>query len=690
MNEVLLLFLKDKLRLMCESENNSITSGTVVDRTGDKFTTRIKVIAFDLQKYNLAEDRRNAEEFWINSRSIVSIGDEIVLLYRKELDKNYIVEYTLTPPTSVKYIKHYVKVEGIDYGYVIQSIGKFSDLCMNFRGLPNSIPYNIQLKMIQLWKKKYILRCLRMYNVSRDCLMTSMMNFSSLIDALRCNPWKILSIPLSKVEEIVTSTGIDFISIKDGRRIRKFLEVLVKNYGVIDRNDDLVPLNLVNKYYEEFDLEVQKDIIYINGKVVPNLNPKIKCKAISSRNVSLKRITEEKEEYSCEKSVIDRILNDLKQKSLNEQQISGVRNALIYRNSILTGGAGVGKTKTVSEIISVMTKLNKKGLLCSFTGKAVARMREMALAVIKGDKIKAEFSTIHKIIISPYENISKFDYVIIDEISMVSEEMLVNLFEKSYIFDSKKIFVGDVNQLEPIEGRNILSFIEKKKINTPITTLNINYRSDKSILAVTDAILMGTKVQFNENVIHKPNISREEVVDLSESYKGDMQIITPFCKEQEVLLKLIKKNKNVDKYGFFFGERLRVCQNLYEEGRFILATGESGIYLGERDGQKPKVAMESGEIHDLYVKSEEKDIFLFDSAEVMTIHKVQGSEFNNIILWNPKSSSFVSKKMMYTALTRARKTIVIAGYMPIFEEDEESYVYDDIDFIDLGDISDLD
>ncbi|EQD27309.1 ATP-dependent RecD/TraA family DNA helicase, partial [mine drainage metagenome] len=119
------------------------------------------------------------------------------------------------------------------------------------------------------------------------------------------------------------------------------------------------------------------------------------------------------------------------------EQTKAIQGAMDHKICIITGGAGVGKTTVISEIVK---NLNIRGLryrLLSFTGKAVSRLKE-----VTGSN---KCSTIHRFL---NKSRAETDVIIIDEASMVTDALMHQLFDTCRI--NRIVLVGDPNQLEPI------------------------------------------------------------------------------------------------------------------------------------------------------------------------------------------------------------------------------------------------
>lgn len=139
---------------------------------------------------------------------------------------------------------------------------------------------------------------------------------------------------------------------------------------------------------------------------------------------------------------------------LNEEQILAVLQAFQSRASVITGGAGVGKTFTVANIVRIAHQRGHSVHLAAPTGKAARRMAEQVAA--QGGSVTA--STIHRLLdYHPVEgwrvnadNPLEVDLLIIDETSMLDAELAHRLADGVCTDRTRVVFVGDPNQLPPV------------------------------------------------------------------------------------------------------------------------------------------------------------------------------------------------------------------------------------------------
>ena len=141
--------------------------------------------------------------------------------------------------------------------------------------------------------------------------------------------------------------------------------------------------------------------------------------------------------------------------SLNEQQGDAALMAMQERISILSGGAGTGKTYTLSTIVQIYEQQGLTVALCAPTGKAARRMEEAT---------GHEAATIHRLLgYNPYlgwefneHNRLPYELVIVDEVSMVDARLAYRLLSAINFQRTTVLMVGDHHQLPPVGPGNLL------------------------------------------------------------------------------------------------------------------------------------------------------------------------------------------------------------------------------------------
>ena len=159
-------------------------------------------------------------------------------------------------------------------------------------------------------------------------------------------------------------------------------------------------------------------------------------------------------------------------KRLTDEQKRAVEMALNNTISIITGAPGTGKSSVIREICHNLELWDRSSCVVSYTGKAVARLKEILL-----DKRP---STMHKMISRGDAGGKdvKFVHLIIDEAGMVYLNILFK-FMQVFDFRYKITFVGDINQLKPIEYGNVFSQLMACEY-VPRTELTVIHRVKRS------------------------------------------------------------------------------------------------------------------------------------------------------------------------------------------------------------------
>ena len=378
---------------------------------------------------------------------------------------------------------------------------------------------------------------------------------------------------------------------------------------------------------------------------------------------------------------------------LAERQKESVFMALQNGMSILTGGPGTGKTQTINTIIQCIKTIKPTAMihLCAPTGKASKRMTELT---------GMEAMTIHRTIgLNSFEDenetkLIEGDFVIIDESSMIDAFVFYKLLEA--IDENVRIlFVGDYEQLPSVgPGLILRDLINSGKI--PTTTLNQIFRQaqESQIVMNSHKIIKGVKTTEEKGLtfdVKKGDFyfvrrsdklhAQQGIIDSVESFINnhgyklqDIQILSPMRKGDLGVWQLnrlmqqkynppsaSKKEMKLDEISLLReGDKVIQTTNNYDLGVF---NGEIGYvqYIG--------LSKEGEQI--VEVKFDDKDI-TYDSLSVeelelsyvMTIHKSQGSEFPIVIMpIHASQDIMLNKNLIYTAWTRAKKTVVCVGTM---------------------------
>lgn len=399
--------------------------------------------------------------------------------------------------------------------------------------------------------------------------------------------------------------------------------------------------------------------------------------------------------FEKEKFIVDQILKISKQKlnskidldnlisltTLDDIQKNAIVSALSNSISIITGGPGTGKTLLIDLIIKNLEKLNIKQIeLLAPTGKAAdqisKRTNKLAKTIhsfLKWNKIEFEVNQ---------KNPSNVEVIIIDEFSMIN----INLFYALLIACPKLkqiIIVGDKDQLPPIGPGFLLNdFILSKKIS--LTVLEKIYRQNEgSLISKNSFLIKNSKLPiFDEKesiLINLNSIDDIEkiVISVFEKYLennkdlNEFQILIPMYNFNTgidninlLIQNYINKNNEVlfisNSKKFYKFDKVIQLENEIDKNVF---NGEIGkiidIRLDEDTNQLSSILIEFSNSKIIeYSQSEfNKNIKL---AYAISIHKFQGSEcLETLLIFSSEHQSMFSKKIFYTAYTRARKKVIL-------------------------------
>ena len=410
---------------------------------------------------------------------------------------------------------------------------------------------------------------------------------------------------------------------------------------------------------------------------------------------------------------IEKKLEELEKNSemkLSKKQEEAVKEINENNVLIITGGPGTGKTTIIKAIIDMYESIGKKVVLAAPTGRAAKKMTEAT---------KKEASTLHRLLgigklddegiygkNNTYEGMPiDGDIVVVDELSMV-DIFLMNYLLKSVFRGTKLILVGDVDQLPSVGPGNVLKdLIESETIKT--VKLDKIFRQ----AAKSKIILNAHRVNKGEAFLSKDDIENEtnqdffyishksqeeilkEVISLctgrlekfgNYDFFKNIQILTPTKKG---ILGTKELNKELQRYlnpnlynipekangGAIFrkGDRIMQIKNNYDitwEKENNLGKKEygNGVFNGEI-GTIIKVD-EKEKIIEIRFDDEKEAIYEFTELDqiehsyVITIHKSQGSEFDVVILVIPPTSpKLLTRNLLYTGITRAKKMLIVIG-----------------------------
>lgn len=381
---------------------------------------------------------------------------------------------------------------------------------------------------------------------------------------------------------------------------------------------------------------------------------------------------------------------------LQRQAIAtAAKNGLV----VLTGGPGTGKTTTVRGIIRVFEALGLSVQLAAPTGRAAKRLSELC---------GMEAKTIHRLLEAGYgangrlvfarseTNPLDCDAVILDEVSMV-DIVLMQALLRALPFGARLILVGDADQLPPVGPGNFLRDIVGSGC-VPVTRLTEIFRQAQQSDIVMNAhainegrMPVASKRDGDFFIIRKsdPAEVMQTVVDLCRERlpkfygfdSSQIQVLSPVKRQGAGTVPLNRmlqealnppsREKPEKRFGdtvFRKGDRVMQIRNNYDIVWEKMESGEPGLGMFNGD---------VGEIIEIYPPQETLLIRFddkvatytyemlgeLDLAYAVTVHKSQGSEFDAVVvaLSSGISRRMLTRNILYTSITRAKKLLVLVG-----------------------------
>ncbi|MGL5590510.1 MAG: SF1B family DNA helicase RecD2 [Metamycoplasmataceae bacterium] len=370
---------------------------------------------------------------------------------------------------------------------------------------------------------------------------------------------------------------------------------------------------------------------------------------------------------------IDSIDNEGIDKIQNEALVYALNNPI----TIISGYPGTGKTTLVDKFVKCLAKSEAKSFsLLAPTGKAAyqiflktgytARTIHSFLGMKKGSnyfRINAE-------------NPSYVKTLIVDEFSMINIDLFYSLLI-GCPFLERIILIGDKNQLPSIGAGYLLNdFIASKQFKTFL--LEKIYRQEYGSEIINVALsINNNKMPFFNNqecifIEESEKVAKNRIIEKIDFYMkndvnlNDYQILVPMYSGEcgiDKLNILIQEKYSKEKESieiknniFYIGDKVIQIENDNDANVF---NGEIGFICEFNSKKEVTIEFEDGKIIKYNQTNFIKNIKL---AYAISIHKFQGSEAKNIILVMYYSHfALLSKKLLYTAITRASENLILFG-----------------------------
>jgi exodeoxyribonuclease V alpha subunit len=368
---------------------------------------------------------------------------------------------------------------------------------------------------------------------------------------------------------------------------------------------------------------------------------------------------------------------------LAPSQAEAVRTALVSRLMVVTGGPGTGKTTIVRAILAAVERAGGQVVLAAPTGRAARRMQEST---------GHEASTLHRLLeAEPGHGFRRDadrpldgDLFVVDEASMVDTELMAALVE-ALPDHAALLMVGDIDQLPSVGPGRVLGDLIDSGLVTVVRLVEIFRQAAESrIVANAHRIVSGQMPEtsrgdalgdFYAIRAAGPDEMRAKLKQLLADRipaafhldpVEDVQVLVPTNRGAVGTIELnrfLQSLLNPDPVGvvirgeqrFAVGDRIMQIENDYERE---VSNGDVGRVVAV----DPARNILQAAFDDRLLTYEGLELEALTPAYAVTVHKAQGSEYPAVIvLLSREHGRMLRRDLLYTAVTRARRLVVLLG-----------------------------
>ena len=448
-------------------------------------------------------------------------------------------------------------------------------------------------------------------------------------------------------------------------------EVIVKAFGTIALDQRIVIEDLNNETDEFRD---NYKAVYLAKFHVSETRAANQMKTLINASKSIRKIDSDRAAEWVQRQLSI---------TLAKKQVEAIKGAIEHKVIVITGGPGTGKTTIINAVLKVFSKLKVKIMLAAPTGRAANRMNEATGYEAKTIHRMLEYSIQKGGFQKNEEKPIDCDLLIVDEASMIDTILMHHLL-KAIPPGATFILVGDVNQLPSVGAGTVLKDIIGSGA-VPVMELNEIFRQAKESMIIVNAH------KINNGLI--PSLK-------TSGPKDDFYFIEQ--EDPEEVLKIIlelTKDRIPRRFGFDSVDDIQVLtpmhkgtvgtENLNRELQKTLNPAREGVVRGNRNfrvndkvmqtknnydkdvfnGDIGRITRIDAENHEVTISFDGQDISydFTDLDEIVlayaiSVHKSQGSEYPAVIIpIHTQHYILLQRNLIYTAVTRGRKLVVIVG-----------------------------
>ncbi|GII51937.1 ATP-dependent RecD-like DNA helicase [Planotetraspora thailandica] len=371
---------------------------------------------------------------------------------------------------------------------------------------------------------------------------------------------------------------------------------------------------------------------------------------------------------------------------LAPEQAQAVRLALTEKVAVLTGGPGCGKSFTVRSIVTLARAKRAKVILAAPTGRAAKRLSELT---------GHEATTVHRLLqLRPggdatfdRDNPLDADLVVVDEASML-DLLLANKLAKAVAPGAHLLFVGDVDQLPSVGAGEVLRdllaapqiprvrltqiFRQAQESGVVVNAHRVNTGQSPLVRDFPDFFLFPCEEPEEIAALTVDVVARRIPAKFGLNPRRDVQVLAPMHRGpagagalnialQEALTPS-REGMPERRYGgrvFRVGDKVTQLRNNYDKGAAGVFNGTVGVVTG-MSSEDSKLTVLTDEDESVDYSFDELDELAH--AYAVSIHRSQGSEYPAVVI--PLATSawmMLQRNLLYTAITRAKKLVVIVG-----------------------------